>query len=507
MSKKLFKWFSTGKRPQAKGEAQNHPARSIIAFLWIILLAQGFYFGAYSRDGVTFEVEQLSKPQKMLPCIQYDDLWKSVWEFEHFDQGYKKQEIPPLNRIAWSEAPDSLVAFYFKRPHHSFFYGMYQAYADHRPFVLSPDMIWLLISQGFAQHVNANPEKMRPYFVQHSGKMSLIVKNDYILLDDPDSPWEDLFPEFTRQIAEHAGQELVDLMTADFSTTTPATKIASEATLMYAMKAYFEFIVMRFLCGIPEITLLGTPEDWQKVLEKTRALAKYDLAWWTKELEPLLTEFVRASNGHVNRKFWQEMFKYHSPEKYAADKIVDGWIVKFFPYDKKGNHNNLKELEGCNNLPDEILKVDLKHIEVNPHDGTAVETPLELWTGFIGNEQNEETGALKPVIGWMIRKKETANEAIMQKLKADDEIRIRVKEIPEEIFALSRIKKLTVYFTDQILIPERLSQVKIDHMELYGNVDDREIERIKALFPDNILKINGKSYGKTDKPFKIIITE
>src|SRR4029078_12923454 len=29
------------------------------------------------------------------------------------------------------------------------------AFSDHRPLVLSPDMIWLLIAQGFANHVNA----------------------------------------------------------------------------------------------------------------------------------------------------------------------------------------------------------------------------------------------------------------------------------------------------------------------------------------------------------------
>lgn len=55
---------------------------------------------------------------------------------------------------------------------------MYQAYADHRPFVLSPDMIWLLISQGFAQHVNANHESLRKYFVDFSGKQSLVVQSN-----------------------------------------------------------------------------------------------------------------------------------------------------------------------------------------------------------------------------------------------------------------------------------------------------------------------------------------
>ncbi|MDR0505781.1 MAG: DUF4419 domain-containing protein [Dysgonamonadaceae bacterium] len=475
-----------------------------------LMISVCFCSAAYCQKSITFKVEELSPPQLRLAVSGYDSLWDYMWSFEYKDQGYNKSEIPLLNKVAQSAAPDTLVAFYLKGRYHPFFYGMYQAYADHRPFVLSPDMIWLLICQGFAHHVNADSEKMRPYFVQHLGKLSLVVRNDNIMLDDPNSAWEKVFPEFTKQIAEYVGNDLANLMVADFSTTTPASKLASEATLMYAMKNYFEFIVMMVSCGIPEITLEGTPEDWQKVLEKTRRLAKYDLKWWTKELEPLLAEFVKASKGKVNKKFWQEMFKCHSQKKYAADNIVDGWIVKFFPYDKKGKRNNLKELEGCDNLPDEIVKVDLKHIEANP-DGTTTETPLELWAGFIGCEQNEKNMALKPIIGWMIRKKDISNDAFMQKLKvnaADDSswggINIRVKEIPEEILALSNIKKLTVNFTGKIIIPERLAQINIKRLELFGEIDDAEIQRIKNMFHDNILMINRKSYGDIDGTFKFI---
>ena len=71
------------------------------------------------------------------------------------------------------------------------------------------------------------------------------------------------------------------------------------------------------------------------------------------------------------------MFKYHSQKKYGAPNIIDGWIVKFFPYDKEGKRNNLQQLEGRNCLPDEIVKVDVKYQEVYT-DGVK-ETPLEFW--------------------------------------------------------------------------------------------------------------------------------
>jgi hypothetical protein len=48
-------------------------------------------------------------------------------------------------------------------------------------------MIWLLISQGFARHVSANPEKLRHHFVDFSGKISLIVATEEIILDNPNT--------------------------------------------------------------------------------------------------------------------------------------------------------------------------------------------------------------------------------------------------------------------------------------------------------------------------------
>jgi hypothetical protein len=442
---------------------------------------------AYSQNGITFQVEELSKPEKLLPVRPQNEIWGTLISRSNIGVANVKADI-----IAQSKAPGSLVDFGY----HSFFNGMYQAYADHRPFVLSPDMIWLLIAQGFAQHVNVNAEELRDYFVDFSGQLSLVVTTDKVRLDNPESPWDEIFPEFTKQITEHTGDDLMKLLTADFSTTTPVEKLASEITIMEAMQPYFEFIVMYIVCGIPEITLTGTPDDWQKVLDKTRQLSKYDLEWWTKELTPLLEEFVKASKGNVDKDFWRNMFKCHSQEKYGAPKIIDGWIVKFFPYNKNGIRNNLKQLEGGNSLPEEIVKVDLKFIE-QYDDGTTVTTPLELWAGFAGLEQNSENFALKPVIAWMIRKKDIT--AVREKLEKENSgdwggmISIRVKEVPPELLELEAINNLDIKFIGKIIIPDELAKVKIKTLRLSGVIDEAEKERIENLFPNSTVIINGET--------------
>jgi len=462
----------------------------------ILLTLLGIAINVFGQQEVKFQVEELSKPEELLHNRNYNDLykWLILSDVDMYPFEVERDSIDfPFNIIAKSEAPDSLVIFGY----HSFFNGMYHAYADHRPFVLSPDMIWLLISQGFARHVSANPELLRKEFVDFDGKLSLIINDDNLKLNSPASDWEKIFPEFTKQISEHTGTDLINVLTSDFSTTTPVEKVASQITIMEAMEPYFEFIVMRIVCGIPEITLKGTTKDWQKMYDKTKKLKKYDLKWWTDELEPILNEFIRTSKGEIDKEFWMNMFKYHSPKQYGAPGIIDGWIVKFFPYDKEGKRTNLKELEGGDNLPNEIVKVDLNYIE-SFEDSTRT-TPLELWAGFIGLEQNSNDFTLTPKIGWMIREKDMDHFGLKHQFEkqANGEfmgsgISIKVKEIPEALFKLKEIRYLEISFTGSILIPEKLKEIKIKKMKLSGKIDKSEIDRIRNLFPDTKLIINNK---------------
>ena len=66
----------------------------------------------------------------------------------------------------------------------AFYQCVKYAYAHHRSLEFSPDMIWLLISQGFARYVNEHPEEMRNKFVKHRNKKDLVVLADNDLLAD-----------------------------------------------------------------------------------------------------------------------------------------------------------------------------------------------------------------------------------------------------------------------------------------------------------------------------------
>jgi len=245
-----------------------------------------------------------------------------------------------------------------------------------------------------------------------------------------------------------------------------------------------------------------------RIIKKLRRnLRKYKLDWWIDEIEPLLEKFVSASKGDYEKDFWCNIFKVHSEKVYGAPQKVDGWIVKFFPYDKTGKRNDLKELAMGDNLPSEIVKVDLKYIVIDGAGNTTT-TPLELWAGFVGLQQNPGTFALKPEIGWMIKKKviggnKLDSAKLIDDLKSksyktigNDGINIRVNIAPKEILSLNQIKGLSINFTDEILIPDEMGKIKIEVFKMTGKISDEGIERICKLFPNTVLIINNKKYSK-----------
>src|SRR5437588_13098280 len=50
------------------------------------------------------------------------------------------------------------------------------AFSQHRPLVLSPDMIWVAVVQGLARHVRNHAERLRGRLVAHRGRLELRVE-------------------------------------------------------------------------------------------------------------------------------------------------------------------------------------------------------------------------------------------------------------------------------------------------------------------------------------------
>lgn len=298
---------------------------------------------------------------------------------------------------------------------HAFMGAVHLSYSKHYPLILSPDTVWLTIAQGFGNHVNANAEKLRKRFVSHEGKKMILIDEPSFVKGSPDNNWQGTFDQLSDKLAEYIGKKR-DLVVNDFSTTGLVEKAASELVLMDSMKSYFKYAV-RTLCGIPNITLTGTVEDWKNIRTRAENLAEFDLDWWVKSLVPTLDHFVKAAEGNPDIKFWDEMYKQGGG---SGGPYISGWVNTLMPYleNYKGvmtknqyaeNWNDKKGWGGGPTMdayPSSLCKVPFKwEIDGRTHD-------MEFLGGTVGVHQNDNL-SIEPTIGWAVRDAGTSREGVI----------------------------------------------------------------------------------------------
>jgi hypothetical protein len=284
----------------------------------------------------------------------------------------------------------------------------YLAFSSHYPLVLTPDMIWLAICQGFAMHVDANAETLRHKIVAHEGKQTIIVRRDDFRKGDPTNPWEEAFPVFCDQMKTYLVVDLHSVLLPTFTTTSEVEKAAFEVTFMDALDSYFAYELV-IACGVPVITLEGTPEDWELIRANALRLRQFDLDWWIDALIPVLDQFVAASRGNVDVDFWGRIY---NRDNESGEPRVSGWILRLFPYLPGKSGDSIRNpfvqrdpgpREGIaiDDFASGISKTDFLLIDFRPSPPDTF--PMEFMAGFVGVFQDSATLGLRPEIGWLVR--------------------------------------------------------------------------------------------------------
>ena len=452
---------------------------------------------------VCFEVDKdLPAPKKTIEKYDNQEIAKKIVNIAGIPQSLHRVVKTSFERQRLSYIADD-----------NFYKCLVQAYADHHPLVLSPDMVWLIISQGFSRYVNAHAEEMRDLLVFHEGKMELVVNsNNNILL--PTGNWEQLLNDFSTCIARNTKGELADLLTADFTTTGITERIASQVSLMDVVKQYFIYTNIAAACGIPSITLEGKPEDWQKVLDKARCLRKYKLEKWSDDLVAILKEFVEASKGNPNQKFWQGIVKKKRVDQLKTDNScdpdpakmtkLDGWFLKFFP----NNQGETPEKVVWNHdMPTEMVRVCFRQVLTDPITGEPLDTiPVQLWAGFVGIEEDAKTRALAPKIGWLARIGDEESDELgrykeLNKYGGSISIDLsRGQEVPIALSKMEHIRTLHLdFWHSPVVIPEWLDKIPIDELHIMGEFTDEEETQLRQRFP-NVMIERVEDIFKSFKP-------
>lgn len=380
--------------------------RSVFA---IALLLVTVFASAQEKQSITFNVEAVEIAKAYLPTKYGADL------------GRKWADGQPY--LGCSFANKSLV----DGDDNAFFSMVCLAYAQHRPIVLSPDIMWIIICNGYYQYVNRDPEKFRQYLVNHNDKETLVIRTDL------QTTTAQKVQKFADLIAKETKDDIAEVMTCNFSTTGMIEKMVSQITLMETVKQYFDFMELLAGCGIPSVTLEGTPDDWKLLREKTRKLGEFGVKKWTDKLDPILAEFVLASEGKPNLKFWWDMAIKGRPLNFHlkagggclptyGPTPFDGWFLEFIPFDDWGELPS--KIPYGHDLPPLMTSVPIiQYVEDDFGNCIGINT-LELRGGIVGLAQDTATMALRPEIGWLVRDDPT--------IEFDEEdVRSKIQQVKE----------------------------------------------------------------------------
>jgi hypothetical protein len=287
------------------------------------------------------------------------------------------------------------------------------AFAYHVPLRLKPDHILYAILSGFNIWTN-----------EQGGHTKLVSKN----LVDPDKKdicveiamnpnWSEAIDDLGIKLEEAIlNKDLIQIMKAAFTTTTPVIQQVKNLTIASIMK---KFINIQFstMCGIPYITLEGAPEDWEKLKVVSNALlslADGELNWWLEPLNKALDTMIQTSKGEKLEKEWTNFLNFGS---HSGSHGCGGWINSFFPFIKESWRES-------NIVPNRLLKpvekvryhgnmVDFSYflptISQEEYNWTVLGKPyktLVVTTGLVDVIQwTSEDYAIEPFMGYQIDSK------------------------------------------------------------------------------------------------------
>lgn len=344
---------------------------------------------------VTFSVEDVKIAKKPLPVMDGEELAIKWLDWSERDS-YLDASFADLTLVDGGDNP--------------FFSMVCLAYAHHRPIILTPDAMWILICHGFSQYVNHDPDKFRDYLVSHQGKETLLIQTS------PGTTSEQKIEKFASLVGKETKGDLAEVMTCNFSTTGMVERMVSQIVLMDAVKPYFDYLEFLVGCGIPSVTLEGTPDDWKLLREKTRRLGEFGVSEWTDRLDPILEQFVAASEGMPDAEFWWNMAIKGRPRNFhlletgggcgiglpaGEPTKFDGWFLEFIPFD--ANWSRPQKIAYDHNLIPLMTSVPIiQYVDDGAGNCLGINA-LELRAGIVGLSQNNETMALRPEVGWLVR--------------------------------------------------------------------------------------------------------
>jgi len=278
------------------------------------------------------------------------------------------------------------------------FASVLQAYKNHWVLRTSPDDWFFPVIRRIAQEVDENalhPE-VEAYLGRGRPKSELRVNFN--------RGFDKMFEELSLQISKNlVTSEYAKVFEANFSTTTPNDRLVSQLILMSSVQKYFNFNTY-IACGIPEVELLGTEEDWRNLIVKLQDIKKVlspiagplgnITSYFDDIVAPVYQNLLNTFLGKPDKVWWNDIVLRQAKVEQVCTKLKkvverwDGWLVEFLNGEKNQEMRDIAS--GLLTVP---LKVDNTMFNIS-YEATLV-------AGQIGFSLHEETvPVVEPFAGW-----------------------------------------------------------------------------------------------------------
>lgn len=284
--------------------------------------------------------------------------------------------------------------------------AVYAAFCGHHNLVLRPDILWQAILTQLSFYINKHAEKLRSQFVAHEGQKELCIPRAM--------SWDNFA---NTMVDSHIAPNLKDASVIEwllpaFTTTTPTDRVAASVTVMSTFQAYFRYR-MKIMCGIPEVTLEGTPEDWMALRSKLDRLPSYDvdghLTTWHGRLVDVLDQFVLSSQGKADVKWWDSAVcrRTHRMGYRSTLTYISGWLTAFCTFGHKGDviMNSQGEVER-DNIPTGVVSVP---VVLSAH-GKKPENLHMFAGGFVYEVTGDDQDTIRPRNDWCMAQAVDGND-------------------------------------------------------------------------------------------------
>lgn len=185
---------------------------------------------------------------------------------------------------------------------------------NHYGVVISPTIIWNMILNNLAFEVNKTPEAFRKYFTESDEKQEIIIEQGGHIIN---------VSLLISAVANKMPTNIIEHMFPSFTTDTDNAIVANYTAFLDMVSPYYNYSML--LCGIPKVKVLGTTEDWKKILDSCSEI--YEII---PEFESYLGSLMMRVNDILEETAdFSTMFSLQRCGS-GSDVEISGWIRDFF---------------------------------------------------------------------------------------------------------------------------------------------------------------------------------